>query len=284
MQATLSGEDYSVWKAGEEYSATLSQLTDLRRQGIITYSEYETMRQQAWAIYQSEVENAAEAAKDEFRGLIDAAYDAWKGLVESIGESILNLQTSSDNPADVIERLGIQAQAIQDYTGGMGLQQYLKTLETDEDRRNAIQEMMDLYGGYLGLAQEAYQRPSPEYQAIYQEVLSAYQMMEGIAEGYMSEFDVQVEQLEVLKQIAINTGLLGSYDTGTDYVPKTGPYLLHQGEKVVKAGENGNSGNVYFGDIIIQGVSSGDEAVKKFQDYLRSPVGRREVFQAARGR
>ncbi len=282
MQATMSGEDYAKWKAGAEYSATLSQLDDLRRQGIISLSERNTMRQQAWAVYQADIEAATDAAKDQFRGLIDAAYDAWKGLADSIGDSILRLQTSSDNPADVMERLGVQAQAIRDYTGGMNLQAYLGTLGTDEDRRSAIKDMMDLYGGYLNIAQEAYQRPSQEYQAIYQEVLAAYQMMEGIAEGYMSEFDVQTEQLEVLKQIAINTGLYGSYDTGTEYVPRTGPYLLHQGEKVVKAGES--SGNVYFGDIVIQGVSNGDEAVKKFQDYLRSPVGRREIFQAARGR
>lgn len=33
-------------------------------------------------------------------------------------------------------------------------------------------------------------------------------------------------------------GLMGSYATGTDYVPRTGPYLLHQGEKVIPAGGN----------------------------------------------
>jgi len=33
--------------------------------------------------------------------------------------------------------------------------------------------------------------------------------------------------------------LLGSYATGTDYVPQTGPYMLHQGEKVIPAGQGG---------------------------------------------
>jgi hypothetical protein len=33
--------------------------------------------------------------------------------------------------------------------------------------------------------------------------------------------------------------LLGSFATGTQYVPKTGPYLLHQGEAVVPAGQHG---------------------------------------------
>lgn len=34
-------------------------------------------------------------------------------------------------------------------------------------------------------------------------------------------------------------GLLGSYATGTNYVPETGPYLLHKGEAVVPSGQNG---------------------------------------------
>lgn len=39
---------------------------------------------------------------------------------------------------------------------------------------------------------------------------------------------------------AIASGtLFGSYATGTDYVPRTGPYLLHQGEQVIPAGEGG---------------------------------------------
>lgn len=35
-------------------------------------------------------------------------------------------------------------------------------------------------------------------------------------------------------------GLLGSFSAGTDSVPRTGPYQLHQGEKVVPAGQNGS--------------------------------------------
>jgi hypothetical protein len=39
---------------------------------------------------------------------------------------------------------------------------------------------------------------------------------------------------------------LGSYAKGTDYVPKTGPYTLHEGEKVVPAKEN----KMNFSDIM----------------------------------
>lgn len=44
---------------------------------------------------------------------------------------------------------------------------------------------------------------------------------------------------------------LGSYAEGTDYVPKTGLYQLHQGEKVVPADENKASGLNVNGDIVI---------------------------------
>lgn len=39
-------------------------------------------------------------------------------------------------------------------------------------------------------------------------------------------------------------GLLGSYATGTDYVPQTGPYLLHKGEQVIPADKSGLTINV----------------------------------------
>lgn len=39
-------------------------------------------------------------------------------------------------------------------------------------------------------------------------------------------------------EYASGFNILDSFETGTDYVPQTGPYMLHQGEKVVTAAEN----------------------------------------------
>jgi hypothetical protein len=47
-------------------------------------------------------------------------------------------------------------------------------------------------------------------------------------------------------------GTLGSYATGTDYVPQDGPYYLHQGEAVVPAGQRGESFTLQIGEGAIQ--------------------------------
>jgi len=54
------------------------------------------------------------------------------------------------------------------------------------------------------------------------------------------------------------TAPITSFATGTNYVPRTGPYLLHQGEAVIPASRNpGNSGqsvSISFGNIVIHGA------------------------------
>ena len=36
----------------------------------------------------------------------------------------------------------------------------------------------------------------------------------------------------------------GSEQTGTPFIPKTGPYILHRGEEVISAGNRGKSGSM----------------------------------------
>ena len=69
------------------------------------------------------------------------------------------------------------------------------------------------------------------------------------------------------------TGYLGEYQFGTPYVPKTGPYLLHEGERVIPAGKTENitfAPSLYIGDT---GGKSGStvarEADKEWADMIR---------------
>ena len=55
---------------------------------------------------------------------------------------------------------------------------------------------------------------------------------------------------------ALFSGMPG-YKEGIDYVPRTGPAIVHQGERITPAGESGNI-TVTFGDIIIPAGSNVD--------------------------
>jgi len=49
-----------------------------------------------------------------------------------------------------------------------------------------------------------------------------------------------------------DSGVLDGYADGTNYVPRTGKYMLHQGEAVIPAAENKGGKSITFGDVIIQ--------------------------------
>lgn len=53
-------------------------------------------------------------------------------------------------------------------------------------------------------------------------------------------------------------GVLGSFERGTNYVPKTGPYQLHEGERVTPAG-----GDTFEVDVIVDGTGELAELLKK---------------------
>lgn len=76
-------------------------------------------------------------------------------------------------------------------------------------------------------------------------VFPGSQTVEDSLEGmYTGLADEIIEQLTYSSLNPLNFaqgGVLGSYKTGTDYVPQTGPYLLHQGEKVTPADKNDDS-------------------------------------------
>lgn len=80
-----------------------------------------------------------------------------------------------------------------------------------------------------------------------------------------------------LGTIGKNTAALvpeGSYQSGTNYVPRTGLYRLHQGEAVVRAGGNGGGtlvANIHIGSV--NGFSDFVEQVYSAMDQIRRRAG-----------
>ncbi len=65
-------------------------------------------------------------------------------------------------------------------------------------------------------------------------------------------------------------GLLGSFQSGTDYVPQTGPYLLHKGEAVVPANKNiSNSVNVNMNGSNLNANDVANMIANKLNNELR---------------
>lgn len=90
-----------------------------------------------------------------------------------------------------------------------------------------------------------------------QQVRDAYMRENG--EGYM-----------IIKETGQRIDVIDSYASGTNYVPRTGKYELHEGEKVIpKAQNNGSTGNVY--NITIDAKN-----VQEFNDIVRIANGAKQ--------
>ncbi len=66
-------------------------------------------------------------------------------------------------------------------------------------------------------------------------------------------------------------GLLGSFKDGTDYVPRTGAYELHQGERVIPAGDDGDTVTV---EIVVKGDGPLERAIADMIDVKVKRNGR----------
>jgi len=82
----------------------------------------------------------------------------------------------------------------------------------------------------------------------------------------------------------LNTPMLGSLQHGIDYVPETGPYMLHQGEQVTPAG----GVNEFNLSISVDGSKSpyatGVAVRQEVEGFLSSNRGRKMVQETSRGR
>ena len=197
----------------------------------------------------------------------------WDDVIKSIQDQILSLTTSMASPLTAIERMALVATEI----AGTGI-------PTTPEEAGIFQS---LYGQYLGLAQEAYQRPSAEYAAIFNQTISDLDNLSTIAEGLKTEYDIQVEQLQVLYNIYGTLQGIGGFRHGIDYVPHAGLYQLHQGERVTPAGKDYPELQINLTVNVNGGDSPGatGRAVREeIEDFFGGSIGRKMIQQTAAGR
>ena len=168
--------------------------------------------------------------------------------IEGLQATLLSITTGSDSPLDAMERLALAKNAI---GAAMGPDM------TAED----VNKIQSLWMNYLRIAQEAYQRPSLEYQNIYAETTAALNSLVGWLRG------------------------MESYQHGTDYVPVTGPAILHRGERVSRPGEGTNVVVNFQPSIQVDGsrdsMRASREITGEFERFMRGK-GRKIVQEVFR--
>ena len=102
------------------------------------------------------------------------------------------------------------------------------------------------------------------YNTIYNSLTSVWNFVKGIWDNVVKAFNDIWSRIPF---IGSQAGVSGSYATGTNYVPETGIYMLHEGEAVIPAAQNngsvGTGGSTiiqnYSGDIVLPNVTNYDE-------------------------
>jgi len=231
-------------------------------------------------------------------GVIKDSIVSWEDLSNSIRDQILKLQTSSSNPADIFERIVFQEQAITDKLGGQDLNTYLNSLGSDAERATSIKDLQALYGDRLTLNQEAYQRPSLEYQGAFSQTIGDLSALGDYAGIMKSEYQLQYEQVDLLQQIANNTSSLatipqyadGGYTPGGLVFTHPNELILNPKQQAAVTTKNDSGANVNI--VIHAHGGNSDEvankAVAKLLSVLPSALGkgtiRSAVQRAASGR
>ncbi len=228
MGGAVSDLEVQIHNINEQFDAWIQQLTQLG-------STEERLAQ---------IEKYRQMALD---GLTTATVK-YARQIEGLQTTLLNLTTGSDSPLDAMERLALAKKAI---GSAMGPDM------TPED----VSKIQNLWMNYLRIAQEAYQRPSLEYQNIYAETTAALNSLVGWLQG------------------------MESYQHGTDYVPVTGPAILHRGERVTPPGEGASVIVNFQPSIQVDGsrdsMRASREITGEFERFMRGR-GRKIVQEAVK--
>ena len=171
-------EKLAIYNLTKEFTEVIEQI---REWSDVTGEGYEDLIAQTTKVYELEMEAAIK--QSETYQKLQSSIDEWTNIAKSLEQNIFDLQTSLASPEDVLERMGRVWSEIQDVeTGGA---------DTPEE----IQKLQELYIQYLTMAQEAYQRPSSEYQAIYDTVIGALEDLKTDAEDFASIYDIQQQTM-----------------------------------------------------------------------------------------
>jgi len=283
MQATLSPQDYARYQLGTSYQGHQAGIDALRAAGV---SEEALQPLQDLLDYWYEIQldaiNKQYLVSEQF-GLtiseLESLAGSWQGVLDNIQNTQLSLLTGIANPADAFERLGIARSAIDQYTGGMSIDSYLASL-SPEEQISAASDLQGLFSDYLAVAQEAYERPSPEYQQIFDEVISGLGTLEDYASDQLSAIEIDQQQLSTLQSIEAGVWTLaGSGEVSAEATNST-PIVSPESSK------SDTGGNVVI-EINVTATGSPEDNAKTIVNevtrWARSGLGRTVIQRVARG-
>lgn len=99
----------------------------------------------------------------------------WTGVLDSARRMLDQMQLTRSSPLPTLARLDVAGEMVEQ------LQAQLAQA-SPEDRPELANRLLEALNAQLSLAQEAYQRPSPEYQALYNEIVKQVSELEGVAQ------------------------------------------------------------------------------------------------------
>jgi len=233
----LAKQQLDVWYTDQLQAAEeLGLATDLVTQAYDL--QLESLNEQYEAVEDlTEANNKLTEANNK---LIDS-YQDWTSTFESIQSQILGMKTGAGSPFTGQEQLAFVQQEISSVTGGQGIFDYLNSLQSESAQMSGIDRLQSLFGDYLTVAQDVYQKPSSEYRGVFDDTLGSLEDLADFSQDMMSDYGVQLEQRDLLSEIVYNTSYLSNMEqhaTG-GYASYTGPHWLEAGERVLRPGESG---------------------------------------------
>jgi hypothetical protein len=182
------------------------QLIGFGQQALTTYydsmaaaiqGKYSDLEAEIVAKYESQIaaEERSRQAELESLDMQLQVVEGWEALLENIRDTILDLQLSAASPENVFQRMARAQEEIAALEGQYAIAEGAEKLEL-------AAELQDLLLEYLGLAEEAYQRPSNAYALIYDMVI---RNLEGIADDAEAFADQEQELQAAIADASVAT-------------------------------------------------------------------------------